>query len=31
MRLLQELLARGMDEREARALMVKAGFEPFGA
>lgn len=30
MRLLQELLARGMDEREARALMVKAGFEPFG-
>lgn len=28
-RLLQELVARGMDEREARALLVKAGFEPF--
>jgi hypothetical protein len=28
-RLLQELMARGMDEREARALMVRAGFEPF--
>ena len=28
-RLLSELLSRGMDEREARALLVKAGFEPF--
>jgi hypothetical protein len=28
-RLLRELLARGMEEREARALLVKAGFEPF--
>ena len=28
-RLLKELLARGMEEREARALLVKAGFEPF--
>jgi hypothetical protein len=28
-RLLQDLVARGMDEREARALLVKAGFEPF--
>jgi hypothetical protein len=28
-RLLAELVARGMDEREARALLVKAGFEPF--
>ena len=28
-RLLRELVARGMDEREARALMVRAGFEPF--
>lgn len=28
-RLLQELLGRGMEEREARALLVKAGFEPF--
>jgi hypothetical protein len=28
-RLLGELVARGMDEREARALLVKAGFEPF--
>ena len=28
-RLLSELIGRGMDEREARALMVKAGFEPF--
>jgi hypothetical protein len=28
-RLLSELVGRGMDEREARALMVKAGFEPF--
>ena len=30
MRLLRELMARGIDEREARALLVKAGFEPFG-
>jgi hypothetical protein len=29
-RLLAELVRRGMDEREARALLVKAGFEPFG-
>lgn len=29
-RLLVELVRRGMDEREARALLVKAGFEPFG-
>lgn len=29
-RLLAELVGRGMDEREARALLVKAGFEPFG-
>ncbi|HVM11582.1 MAG TPA: DUF5319 family protein [Actinomycetota bacterium] len=28
-RLLQELLTRGLDEREARALLVRAGFEPF--
>lgn len=28
-RLLRELVSRGMDEREARALMVKAGFDPF--
>jgi hypothetical protein len=28
-RLLGELVARGMNEREARALLVKAGFEPF--
>jgi hypothetical protein len=28
-RLLRELMARGMDEREARALLVRAGFEPF--
>lgn len=28
-RLLQELVRGGMDEREARALLVKAGFEPF--
>jgi len=28
-RLLSELVGRGMDEREARSLMVKAGFEPF--
>ena len=28
-RLLAELVGRGMDEREARALLVKAGFEPF--
>jgi hypothetical protein len=29
-RLLLELVARGMEERDARALLVKAGFEPFG-
>jgi predicted RNA-binding Zn-ribbon protein involved in translation (DUF1610 family) len=28
-RLLRELIGRGMDERDARALLVKAGFEPF--
>jgi predicted RNA-binding Zn-ribbon protein involved in translation (DUF1610 family) len=28
-RLLRELMARGIDEREARALMLRAGFEPF--
>ncbi len=30
-RLLAELVGRGMEEREARALLVKAGFEPFAA
>jgi ssDNA-binding Zn-finger/Zn-ribbon topoisomerase 1 len=29
-RLLRELVARGMDERDARSLLIKAGFEPFG-
>src|SRR5712692_3293733 len=29
-RLYRELLGRGIDEREARALLVRAGFEPFG-
>jgi hypothetical protein len=28
-RLLRELIERGIEEREARALLVKAGFEPF--
>jgi hypothetical protein len=28
-RLYQELLARGIDEREARAMLLRAGFEPF--
>ena len=28
-RLYQELLGRGIDEREARALLVRAGFDPF--
>ena len=28
-RLLAELVAQGMEERDARALLVKAGFEPF--
>jgi hypothetical protein len=28
-RLLRELVGRGMEERDARALLVKAGFEPF--
>ena len=28
-RLLRELVGRGMDEREARALLVKSGFDPF--
>jgi hypothetical protein len=29
-RLLQELVNRGIDEQDARALLVRAGFEPFG-
>ncbi|MDQ3990952.1 MAG: DUF5319 domain-containing protein [Actinomycetota bacterium] len=29
-RLLQELVARGMEEKEIRALLVRAGFDPFG-
>ena len=29
-RLYREMIERGMDEREARALLVRAGFEPFG-
>ena len=28
-RLYRDLVDRGMDEREARALLVRAGFEPF--
>jgi hypothetical protein len=28
-RLFRELLARGIDEQEARTLLIKAGFEPF--
>jgi uncharacterized protein DUF5319 len=28
-RLYRELLSRGMEDREARALLVKAGFDPF--
>lgn len=28
-RILKELLTRGLDEREARALLVKSGYEPF--
>jgi hypothetical protein len=28
-RLFAELIARGIDEREARSLLVRAGFEPF--
>jgi hypothetical protein len=28
-RLYRELIERGMDEREARAVLVRAGFEPF--
>ncbi|HEX9235058.1 MAG TPA: DUF5319 family protein [Actinomycetota bacterium] len=28
-RLLRELIQRGMDEQEVRALLVRAGFEPF--
>ncbi len=28
-KLLSELVSRGIEEREARALLVKAGFEPF--
>ena len=28
-RMYQELIARGFDDREARALLVRAGFEPF--
>jgi hypothetical protein len=29
LRLYRDLLERGMDEREARAILVRAGFEPF--
>jgi Family of unknown function (DUF5319) len=29
LRLYQELVDRGMDERDARALLVRAGYEPF--
>ena len=29
-RLFRELKERGIDEREARALLLRAGFEPFG-
>jgi hypothetical protein len=28
-RLYRELLDRGIEERDARALLVRAGFEPF--
>jgi hypothetical protein len=28
-RLFRELLARGIEESDARALLIKAGFEPF--
>jgi Fe-S cluster assembly scaffold protein SufB len=28
-RLFRELKERGIDEREARALLIRAGFEPF--
>ncbi|HEY7477194.1 MAG TPA: DUF5319 family protein [Actinomycetota bacterium] len=28
-RIFEELLGRGIDEREARALLVRAGFDPF--
>ena len=28
-RMYHELVARGMDEREVRALLVRAGYEPF--
>jgi hypothetical protein len=30
-RLYRELIQRGSDEREARAMLVRAGFEPFEA
>lgn len=30
MRIYRELVDRGIEEREVRALLVKAGFEPFG-
>jgi hypothetical protein len=30
LRIYKELVGRGMDEREVRSLLVKAGFEPFG-
>jgi hypothetical protein len=29
-RLYRELVARGIDDHDARTLLVKAGFEPFG-
>jgi hypothetical protein len=31
LRMYRELKDRGMDDREVRALLVRAGFEPFGA
>jgi len=30
-RLYQELIRRGIDDQEVRALLVRAGFEPFGS
>lgn len=30
-RLYRELVGRGMEDREARTLLVRAGFEPFGS
>jgi hypothetical protein len=28
-RLYQELVGKGMEERDVRAMLVRAGFEPF--